>query len=318
MMGGAGRVISCFVFVYHALRPIPFPPPLLAQIPLCATSSGGPDDNKTASTAAPLLALALRLPPSASADWVVSALAAVLPQGTCMSSSIQLDIRTDIQVRILGQLPLPAEASSPSANGSNETETGNDSSKSVPPGGSVESHQELWFSAALGTQAVLVPPKGPSVSLYMGGGGAQIGKPLFGVISAAASATTGATAAATPGPSGEGLVGGSAAATTALLVTLGLLLSVSLAVLVVICLRNRRGKPISANSVVAFNKLVSSHHPDSLEPACVTCVMASEEDEMYDSSVVTHVPPQNRQYSHLSTAEMSVSVNPVFRSKSTK
>ena len=316
MMGAgvAGKVSSCFV--YPALRPIPFPPPLLAQIPLCATSSGGPDDNKTASTAAPLLALALRLPPSASADWVVSALAAVLPQGTCMSSSIQLDIRTDIQVRILGQLPLPDATSSP-ADGSDET-ADNDSSNSVPPGSSVESQQGLWFSAALGTQAVLVPPKGPSVSLYMGGGGAQIGKPLFGVISAAASATTGATAAATPGPSGEGLVGGSAAATTALLVTLGLLLSVSLAVLVVICLRNRRGKPISANSVVAFNKLVSSHHPDSLEPACVTCVMASEEDEMYDSSVATHVPPQNRQYSHLSTAEMSVSVNPVFRSKSTK
>ena len=220
---------------------------IFAQVPICATSSPA------------LLALALRLPPSASADWVVSSLAAALPQGTCISSSMQLDIRTDIQVRILGQIPFLG-VSSPA---SGETDSSSGSS------------EQLLWAAALGTQAMLIPPMGPSVSLFMGSG-AQPGKSSFGVISAASTSGSetapGVAASSQSGGGGSSSSGiGGSAVTTALLATLGSLLAVVSAVVAVICLRKRRRTSINANAVVAFNKLVSSHPPDSLAASTYIC-----------------------------------------------
>ncbi len=62
-----------------------------AKLPLCATDG--------LNGAVALLALALRMPPGSTADWVVSLLAAAAPSALCASSADQLDIRTEIQVR---------------------------------------------------------------------------------------------------------------------------------------------------------------------------------------------------------------------------
>ncbi|KAG1680623.1 hypothetical protein FOA52_015072 [Chlamydomonas sp. UWO 241] len=61
-----------------------------------------------------LLALAMRLPPDFTPATVVRTLASVSPDGSCGSSEVQLEVRTDLQIRILGPMPLAPSGAPPS------------------------------------------------------------------------------------------------------------------------------------------------------------------------------------------------------------
>lgn len=79
-----------------------------SQIPDCVANSGA--------TPPPLLALAVCLPFSiASPDWVLDVLGAAVPNATCMSSATQVDVRMDVQVRVLGRMPSATAAASGAA-----------------------------------------------------------------------------------------------------------------------------------------------------------------------------------------------------------
>ena len=250
-----------------------------AQLPVCATSG---------SDTPALLALALRLPPSASADWVVSSLAAALPQGTCMSSSMQLDIRTDIQVRILGRIPTPPTSQS-SGSVANAEELDSSSSASTS-----SSEQQLW-AAALGTKAVLVPPAGPSVSLFMGGM-AQDGA-SYGVIAAASAPPSSAASKATSdtatggqqGSSSGGSSGGSPASITlvALAAALGVVLLLVASAGLIWWLRYRRQQGQLAAGYPA-TKPAPGPHSQEKKPSFLSNSQGSK-DKLWNSNTVYDV-----------------------------
>lgn len=116
-----------------------------SQIPECIANSGA--------TPPPLLALAVRLPFSiASPDWVLGVLGAAVPDATCMSSATQVDVRTDVQVRVLGRMP----SATPAASGA--TVAGQSGGQQLAG----------LRAAALGVSPLLLPPLGAPISLTTG------------------------------------------------------------------------------------------------------------------------------------------------------
>lgn len=145
-----------------------------SQIPDCVANSGA--------TPPPLLALAVRLPFSiASPDWVLGVLGAAVPNATCMSSATQVDVRTDVQVRVLGRMP----SATPAVSGA------------AVAGQSGGQQLAGLREAALGVSPLLLPPLGAPISLTTA---VASQASVLDVLSAAEGADTGSGSPAASSP----------------------------------------------------------------------------------------------------------------------
>ncbi|GAX85830.1 hypothetical protein CEUSTIGMA_g13245.t1 [Chlamydomonas eustigma] len=137
-----------------------------SKLPNCTSSSvSSTTSSMEASASNPqLLALALRLPPSSSTNWILATVSAALPSSLCMSSEDQLDVRTDVQVRVLGPVPATPQSVTTLNPTREEVAAAMETSTSSGSGSSNNILQALLASAAF-TQPMLLPPLAAPVPL---------------------------------------------------------------------------------------------------------------------------------------------------------